>query len=103
MSRRFNLVCCQCGGHAQKASYRGSLGVEILLWFFCTLIIGFIIAPIYSIYRRCGKSVCPSCGAVDLVPAESPRARQLDREFAALMPTPILAVDNLLDNRRPQE
>jgi hypothetical protein len=52
---------------------RGSFWIEIALWLlFC--------APglIYSIWRLTTKrKVCPNCGAEDLIPPTSPRAKQL--------------------------
>jgi hypothetical protein len=71
--------CPNCGtvGPA-KTRVKGSFAIELLLWL-CFLVPGVI----YSIWRLTTKeAVCPSCGAPNMIPADSPKAR------AALAPDP---------------
>jgi hypothetical protein len=67
-------ICAQCG-HVGKPRFaaKGSLGVEILLWFFF-LLPGFI----YSVWRLSSKSnSCVQCKSPSLVPVTSPGAKRL--------------------------
>jgi len=64
--------CPQCGhvGAARK-QMRGSLAVELLLYFF------FIVPGlVYSLWRASTKApTCELCGQPGVIPADSPRAR----------------------------
>ncbi len=72
------LICPNCGylGDA-KTITKGSLLLEIVLWL-CMILPGLI----YSIWRRTSRpSVCPSCGATQMIPSHSPRGKQLKTQF----------------------
>ena len=71
-------VCPSCGYKGKVwAKNRGSIGIEIVLWLFL-LIPGII----YSIWRSGGKiSKCPNCGNENMIPVDSPRAKQLIDDF----------------------
>lgn len=73
--------CLQCGTVGKpKKRVKGSIWIEIVLWLF-------LILPglIYSIWRLTTKErVCPACGAPNMIPLDSPRAR------AAIGQTPSL-------------
>jgi hypothetical protein len=64
--------CPNCGTvSAPIKRVKGSFAIELLLWF-CFLVPGLI----YSVWRLTTKdSVCPSCGAPNMIPADSPKAR----------------------------
>lgn len=68
-----SFVCINCGSRGDPATKtKGSTGLELVLWLF--------IVPglIYSIWRVTSREkVCPVCKATDLIPADSPRGRQL--------------------------
>lgn len=68
------LVCTQCGyvGRPRYAA-KGSLGVEILLWFFFLLP-----GIIYSVWRLSSKAnSCPQCKGSSLIPLTSPNAKKI--------------------------
>lgn len=68
------LVCTTCGHNGPtRVLTRGSLLIEIALWL-CIVVPGLI----YSIWRLTSRApACSSCGAVTLVPADSPIGRKL--------------------------
>lgn len=69
--------CVTCGTHAKaRPITRGSLAIEIVLWFF------FIVPGlIYSLWRlSTRKPACPACGATALVPPDSPAALQAKQQ-----------------------
>lgn len=73
------LICTNCGhtGKAKRVT-KGSILIEIVLW--C-----FFIVPgvIYSLWRLTTRyDACPQCGAPNMVPASSPRGKQLAASFA---------------------
>ena len=73
-ARRKDYVCALCGYLGRpKLEAKGSFAVELVLWLlFC--------APglIYSIWRVSGRrKICPKCSAQSIIPASSPRGRQL--------------------------
>ncbi len=65
------LHCMTCGSDVKvKSVTRGSTGIELILWL-CFLVPGLI----YSAWRGSTRyKACSSCGAVNLVPLESPAA-----------------------------
>ena len=72
------IICGACGTQDKSKTHtKGSLGMEILLW------IMFIVPGIlYSIWRlTTRKKVCSVCGADSLIPADTPRGKQLAKEF----------------------
>lgn len=66
------MYCQNCGAvGVPKSRVKGSFLVEIVLWL-CFLIPGLI----YSIWRLTTKEkVCPTCGAPNMIPTDSPRAK----------------------------
>lgn len=73
-ARRSDRICATCGYIGRpKLETKGSFLFEVCLWLlFC--------APglIYSLWRLTSRSkVCPQCSAPSMIPATSPRGRQL--------------------------
>ena len=68
------MVCGNCGSLGKpKKRTRGSFFIEVILWI-CFIVPGVV----YSIWRLTTKeSVCPKCGAPNMLPKDSPRAKQL--------------------------
>ena len=66
------LYCTNCGTVAPpKKVTRGSFLIEVMLWL-CFLLPGLI----YSIWRLTSRAlVCPKCGAPNMIPVDSPRAK----------------------------
>ncbi len=73
------LYCSNCGiVGTPKKRVKGSFWVEVLLWL-CFVVPGMI----YSVWRLTTQDVvCPSCGAPNMIPVDSPKAR------AAFVATP---------------
>ncbi|MEQ8511552.1 MAG: hypothetical protein RJP96_14830 [Algiphilus sp.] len=73
-------ICTACG-HAgsERTITRGSLAIEIILWLF------FIVPGlIYSLWRMTSRyHVCPKCRHAAMIPADTPRGRQLAQEYNA--------------------
>lgn len=68
------MLCTTCltVGVPQRRA-RGSLLLEIVLWL-CAIIPGLV----YSAWRLSSRRrVCRACGGKELIPVDSPRARQL--------------------------
>lgn len=77
------MICRSCGtvGKGRRET-PGSFGVELLLWI-CFIIPGVF----YSLWRMTNKRrVCGRCGAVDLVPVDSPVGRRLLAEMGGGTP-----------------
>jgi uncharacterized membrane protein YqaE (UPF0057 family) len=68
------MVCATCGHHGPTVPHtRGSIWIELVLWL-CLLVPGLV----YSIWRLSTRApACASCGARQLVPADSPVGRRL--------------------------
>jgi hypothetical protein len=66
------MYCQNCGSIAAPTKrVRGSFFIELILWL-CFLVPGLI----YSIWRLTTKElVCPKCGAPNMIPADSPKAK----------------------------
>ena len=68
------LLCTNCMYQGSpKTIVKGSFLIEVVLWFF-------LIIPglIYTIWRSGAREkVCPQCGALNMIPLDSPRAQQL--------------------------
>lgn len=76
--RRPLRYCTTCGTEARaKPTTRGSLAIEIVLWFL-------LIVPglIYSLWRlSTRRPVCPACGGTALVPPDTPAARRAKQQI----------------------
>ena len=72
------LICSSCGTKGSaKNETRGSIFIEIILWI-CFIIPGVI----YSIWRLTTKAkVCRSCNSKELISVNSPRGKELSKEF----------------------
>lgn len=72
------LICSACGTTGKpKSETPGSILIEIILWL-CFIVPGLI----YSIWRHTKRhDVCRSCGAAQLLPAESPAGRALAEKY----------------------
>jgi hypothetical protein len=69
------MLCTACLSQTQdtKTITRGNIVIELILWL-CFLVPGLI----YSIWRLSTRyKACPTCSSKELIPATSPRARQL--------------------------
>jgi ribosomal protein S27AE len=66
--------CSRCGSVAIPVAHtKGSFLIELLLWL-CFLLPGII----YSAWRLNTRSqVCPKCGSSEIIPADSPRAKEI--------------------------
>jgi len=72
------FICPNCGHQGKpKNVTRGSILIEFVLW------LAFILPGlIYSLWRLTTRTkVCPSCGAPNMVPTDSPGGRQLVEKF----------------------
>lgn len=67
------MICAACGTRCDPATaYKGSLGVEIVLWL-CFIVPGLI----YSLWRLSSKRrACPTCGSTDVIPVSTPRGQE---------------------------
>jgi uncharacterized membrane protein YqaE (UPF0057 family) len=74
-SRRPALFCPHCGTVGQPRMHtKGSVAIEIVLWL-CFLVPGLL----YSLWRVTSREPrCAGCGHPGLIPADSPRARQME-------------------------
>ena len=67
------MYCPRCGTVAKEKSVtRGSFLIEVFLWLL-------LIVPgiLYSLWRLSTRQrVCPNCGAPNMIPLDSPLARQ---------------------------
>jgi hypothetical protein len=79
------VLCTRCLEQAiPKTVTPGSIGVEILAWIFF-LIPGLM----YSLWRLSARELaCPSCGATELVPLQSPAAKRLLKRAEPAAPEP---------------
>lgn len=68
------LLCSNCGTQGKpKLKTKGSIFIEIILWL-CLIVPGLI----YSIWRHTTRyKACPSCGAPNMIPLDSPRAQEV--------------------------
>jgi hypothetical protein len=68
------MYCPQCGTiDKPKTTTKGSFGIELILWL-CMILPG----ALYSVWRLTTRGpACAKCGAKELIPPDSPRARQL--------------------------
>ena len=73
------LICKACGTRTDDPARktRGHFAIELLLWL-CLIVPGLI----YSIWRLGSRrDCCPSCGSVDLIPADSPLGRRIAQDL----------------------
>lgn len=92
------MICTRCYSQGKpRKNIRGTFLLEASLWLGTVIIflalswaIGFLfglIALTYSLWRLTGSNKsCASCGAPELVPADSPRGRQIAVETAIARP-----------------
>jgi hypothetical protein len=74
------MICRACGhaGPAKKIT-KGSIFIEIIAWLMFLLP-----GVIYSLWRHGSRyQGCASCGSKDIVPADSPIGKQLQKTLAA--------------------
>ena len=71
-------ICPNCGTIASpRLQTQGSFIFEVLLW-----LLFILPGLIYTMWRRCSrKYVCPRCGALNMVPLDSPRGKILQLQF----------------------
>lgn len=71
-------LCTQCLTQAVPKLYtKGNIGTEIVLW-----LLFILPGVLYSVWRHASRyHGCPSCGSADVIPLNSPRARQLLEEI----------------------
>jgi hypothetical protein len=69
-----NSLCVRCKGRVRPVEVvRGSLFIEVLLW-----ALALIPGLLYHMWvSSTAHEICPECGSGDLVPLDSPRARQI--------------------------
>ena len=67
-----DMYCQNCGVTGKpKTQTKGSFLIEVFLWL-CLIIPGWI----YSLWRLTSREkVCPSCGAPNMIPVDSPKTR----------------------------
>lgn len=72
-------ICTKCGTTTKgKTITKGSFFIELILWL-CFFVPGII----YSMWRLSTRyEACPECGAVDLVPVNSPAGKKLSEQYA---------------------
>ena len=72
-----SFVCGNCGFVGKpKSKVKGSIILEILRWLFCILP-----GVIYSLWRMTTRyKACPSCGAPNMIPADSPKGKKIIEE-----------------------
>ena len=72
------MICPICGHRGYSRTITpGSFLIELALWLF-------MIIPglIYSLWRLSArKQGCPACGSSPMIPLNSPRGQQLDRDL----------------------
>lgn len=73
-----NMLCTNCGHQGKpKRVTKGSFLIEVVAWL-CFIVPGII----YSLWRVTTRyDACPACGATNMVPADSPRGKQLQASF----------------------
>jgi proteolipid membrane potential modulator len=78
-----STICTQCGHCGPtKTHTKGSFLIELVLWI-CALLPGLI----YSLWRLTTRQrVCRKCESSSLVPADTPRGRQLLEQFGVAQP-----------------
>ena len=74
MSQQF--ICSNCGyiGKPKKVT-KGSFAIEIILW-----LLMIVPGVVYTIWRLTTKhEACPICGAINMIPLNSPRGQELTK------------------------
>jgi len=74
MAKKKEMLCVECHYQGKaKTHTKGYFFIELALWL-CFIVPGLI----YTIWRSVSRqNVCTSCGGANLIPLNSPRARQL--------------------------
>ena len=95
-----NKICANCGyfGKPKKVVNGGCL-IEGVLWLF------FIIPGlIYSLWRLTSKfTACPECGAPNMITIDSPRGKQLIKQYKVNLKgsrAPESALENYLEKHK---
>ena len=81
-------VCTHCGSAGSpERRRRGSLALEIGLWVLALItlplfalgapILFLLVAVFYTLWRFSMREVCPRCGAQAMIPADTPRGREV--------------------------
>ena len=73
------LVCLNCGyiGKPKKVT-KGSFAIEIILW-----LLMIVPGVVYSIWRLTTRhEACPTCGAINMIPLDSPKGQELSKNSA---------------------
>lgn len=75
---RGKMICADCGSHVDgRRAIQGSFLIELCLWIFMLLP-----GILYSIWRLTTRHrACEKCGSRNLVPADSPRGKDLAMRF----------------------
>jgi len=74
VAKKKEMLCVDCLNRGIPKDYiKGHFMIELILWLF------FIVPGlIYTVWRLSSrKNVCQLCGGANLIPVDSPRARQL--------------------------
>ena len=68
------MLCVDCLTQGKPKLYtKGYFLIELILWL-CFIVPGLI----YTVWRVGSRqNVCPSCGGSNLIPVDSPRAKQI--------------------------
>ena len=74
MGKKKDMFCIDCHHQGElKIHTKGYFLIELVLWI-CFIVPGLI----YTIWRVSSRQkMCVECGGVNLIPVDSPRARQL--------------------------
>ncbi len=72
------MICTNCGFNGRPVKMiKGSFLIELILWI-CFLIPG-VIYTIWRLTTTC--RACPKCNAPSMIPLDTPRGKQLAKEF----------------------
>lgn len=80
-----NHICTRCGSIAEPRTHTpGSFFIEVLAWLMFLLP-----GLLYSMWRiSARREVCPTCGAEEIVPCDTPRGRRLAADLGQTIPVP---------------
>jgi hypothetical protein len=72
MAKKIQMSVCTACHFVGKPKPKGSGAIELVLWLFY-LIPGLI----YHLWRHGGGNKCPECGGAAMIPAHTPRGKEL--------------------------